>query len=403
MSRTRQDRRRRRGLAALAIAAGALRARPHRARLRPDAAHRAPSVSRPPPEVTPQSDAAVPAREVVMLGSSPAGGAGGDVGHRQGRRPEPGDVGDRPLHAPEAGWTLAPPMLDGRGQPLSGFAAAESRARRLDHAGRQRRAARRSPRARGEAAGRCSCAIPGRPSPKPRAKLRCAEGEHLYDPNSRRAPMVAALEEGGVGGSARRARRERTPAAKRRACCTGARARRWSDRADRNPAASRDRRRLPGARDRRELARRTPGCSRSCEARSSAVALFRREERRRRRGLAAGGSRARGTGRRAAAGPAAAGEHAATRSPEASRRPIEPQLLTVTGAGRLDRRRALGRRSADHDVLQARRRRPAARCWRAGARRRPAPACTHALAEALPTGRVAQLRLGELLDASANA
>jgi hypothetical protein len=71
-------------------------------------------------EPTAQTDDAIPARNVTMIGSSPAEGANETWGI--------GEVGseDTPSFAivrysSDGGWTLAPALLDSGGQPLSGF------------------------------------------------------------------------------------------------------------------------------------------------------------------------------------------------------------------------------------------------------------------------------------------
>jgi hypothetical protein len=187
--------RRRRGLAALAIMAGAL------ALIlagvtsglggTPRAVGQTSSV-----EVTPQTDAAVPAHEVVMLGASTKEVSGETWGI--------GKIGAQSQstwaivrYTPEAGWTLAPSLLDGAGNPLSGFSPAEG-----DLAGSL--TAYGSGALLGEIAGEENRqlllvrdrggAFTETSSPAP-----LEAGERLFDGTHRRAPMVAAIEEGEEG------------------------------------------------------------------------------------------------------------------------------------------------------------------------------------------------------------
>lgn len=145
------------------------------------------------PEVTPQTDAAVPAHEVVMLGSSPQEAPAETWGV--------GKVGAQSQAAwaivrytSETGWTLAPSILDGAGKSLSGFVPAAGNL-----------AGSITPDGSGallgeiEAEGNRQLLLvrnPGQPFSETAGEPPLKEGEHLFDPNSRRAPMVAALEEG---------------------------------------------------------------------------------------------------------------------------------------------------------------------------------------------------------------
>lgn len=72
-------------------------------------------------EPTPQTDASVPARAVMMLGSSPgeAPGETWGIGELGGRPEQPNWVIVR--YAEGAGWSLAPTPLDSAGHALSGF------------------------------------------------------------------------------------------------------------------------------------------------------------------------------------------------------------------------------------------------------------------------------------------
>jgi hypothetical protein len=68
-------------------------------------------------EVTPQTDASVPATHVTMIGSSPKEAADETWGLGLNR------AGASTLvrYTPEAGWVLGPGLLDSTGQPLAGF------------------------------------------------------------------------------------------------------------------------------------------------------------------------------------------------------------------------------------------------------------------------------------------
>jgi hypothetical protein len=141
-------------------------------------------------EVTPQTDGAVPARELLMLGSSPQ------------EAPQEawavGDVGSQSVPAAAIvhyiageGWTLAPQILDGGGQPLGGFEpvasplagaiAPNGGGALLGEAAKQQLLLVREP---GGAFAQTATAAP------------LETNQRLYDPSLRRAPMVAVLEEG---------------------------------------------------------------------------------------------------------------------------------------------------------------------------------------------------------------
>jgi hypothetical protein len=148
----------------------------------------------PAPEVTPQTDAAVPAHEVVMLGSSPQEAPAETWGI--------GKVGAQSQatwaivrYSSGAGWTLAPPILDGSGSLLSGFVPAEGNL-----------AGSITPDGSGALLGEVPNGVehrqlllvrdPGQPFSETTSEAPLPAGEHLYDPSPSRAPMVAALEEG---------------------------------------------------------------------------------------------------------------------------------------------------------------------------------------------------------------
>ncbi len=156
----------------------------------------------PSPEVTPQTDAAVPAHEVVMLGSSPreAPGETWGIGKVFGQ-----SRGNRAIvrYSSEDGWTLAPPMLDSSGEALSGFVPAESNL-----------AGSITPNGSGALLGEVPSAEsgggerrqvllvrnPGQAFTETSGEAPLEKGEHLFSPNPSRAPMLVALEE--AGGSA---------------------------------------------------------------------------------------------------------------------------------------------------------------------------------------------------------
>ncbi len=185
---TMPGRRRRRAPAALAIAAAALALALAIATLGGAGAPRALGQA-PAGEVTPQSDASVPANEVLMLGSSPQEAPAeawgiGRVGARNQNN-------WRIVHySTGAGWTLAPSMLDGAGNALSGFVPAEGElAGSITPDG--------SGALLGSVAGNEVLLVraPGQAFSETSSSPPLEAGERLFD--TRRAPMVAALEEGG--------------------------------------------------------------------------------------------------------------------------------------------------------------------------------------------------------------
>ena len=147
-----------------------------------------------PADVTPQTDAAIPAQGVIMLGSSPQEAPGETWGI--------GKVGNSSWavvrYSSSEGWSLAPPIRDGGGNTLAEFHPDES-------------ALAGSVTPNGSAA--LLGSVPG--STEPRELLLVREpgqpfsetasapplqpGERLFE--ARRAPMVAAIEENGGAGA----------------------------------------------------------------------------------------------------------------------------------------------------------------------------------------------------------
>jgi hypothetical protein len=72
-------------------------------------------------EVTPQTDASVPARNVTMIGSSPAEAPDETWGMGQY-----GSASVLVRYQPSTGWSLGPGLLNSAGQPLSGFELART-------------------------------------------------------------------------------------------------------------------------------------------------------------------------------------------------------------------------------------------------------------------------------------
>ena len=79
-------------------------------------------------EVTPQTDASVPAHNVTMIGSSPAEGPAETWGMGQY-----GGASVLVRYQPASGWSLGPGLLDSAGQPLSGFELATTESFRFRH------------------------------------------------------------------------------------------------------------------------------------------------------------------------------------------------------------------------------------------------------------------------------
>jgi hypothetical protein len=153
------------------------------------------------PEVTPQTDAAVPAHEVVMLGASPEEAPAETWGiGKSGAQSRATAAIVR--YSSDTGWTLAPPMLDGSGKPLVGFVPAES-----DLAGSitpQGSGALLGavPGAEGSAEDRQVLLVRARGAAfsETSSEPPLENGQRLFAPSHSRAPMLAALDE--AGGSA---------------------------------------------------------------------------------------------------------------------------------------------------------------------------------------------------------
>ena len=157
----------------------------------------------PAPEVTAQSDAAIPARQVVMLGASPREAPAETWGI--------GLVGSQGWgivrYTSEAGWTLAPPARGAAGAELSGFAPAQGSSLAGSFAPDGSGALLGEAPAPSEGAGGAEhrqvllVRDPGQPFTETSSEPPLPEGEELFDPTGRRAPMVAALEEGASTGA----------------------------------------------------------------------------------------------------------------------------------------------------------------------------------------------------------
>ena len=157
----------------------------------------------PAPEVTPQTDAAVPAHEVVMLGSSPQEAPAETWGI--------GKVGAQSRatwslvrYTAETGWMLAP-ALGASGGALSGFApAAGSLAGSIaPDGGGALLGEVTTPTEGGESEHRQVLLVrdPEQSFTETSSEPPLSEGQHLFDPDHTRAPMVAALEEEGNAGA----------------------------------------------------------------------------------------------------------------------------------------------------------------------------------------------------------
>jgi hypothetical protein len=154
----------------------------------------------PPGEDAVQADAAIPAQEVTMLGASP--GEAPDETWGIGKRTDSSSEWVIVRYTTEGGWTLAPPIQNGAGEPLSGFVPNQSSAGELagpitsngsgallggvTEAGKEQQMLLvRDP---GGAFTETSTPPPLEP------------GESLFA-KQQRAPMVAALEEGSDAGA----------------------------------------------------------------------------------------------------------------------------------------------------------------------------------------------------------
>ncbi len=145
-------------------------------------------------EVTPQTDASLPARDVTMIGATPqeAGAPGANETWGVGT---PGDssAGGGPLlvrYTTEGGWSLGPTLLDAAGQPLAGF--------KLDPSPL---AGAMTPTGAGVLSGELSTKqqvllvrSAGGAFQEPSEAPPLKEGELLF--GSSRAPLIAALDEG---------------------------------------------------------------------------------------------------------------------------------------------------------------------------------------------------------------
>ncbi len=144
-------------------------------------------------EVTPQTDAAVPAHDVVMLGSS--------AGEAPAETWGIGKIGSDAQftwtivhYDANDGWSLTAAILDGSGQPLGGFAPDENvlaGAMTADGGGALLGSVPATPERREILLVR----NPGQPFQETPAAPPLEKSELLFSP--RRSPMVAALEEGG--------------------------------------------------------------------------------------------------------------------------------------------------------------------------------------------------------------
>ncbi len=145
-------------------------------------------------EVTPQSDASLPAHEVVMLGSSPGEAPAETWGiGKVGAQSEASFAIVR--YTAETGWTIAPQILGAGGEPLSGFKPAESPlAGAIDPDGSG--ALLGEAPVGGELKQTLLVRKPGQPFTATAGSPVLEAHERLYDASGRRAPLLAALEEG---------------------------------------------------------------------------------------------------------------------------------------------------------------------------------------------------------------
>ncbi len=82
------------------------------------------AVAQPPGEATPQVDAAVPARKIMMIGATPLEAPGSDETWGLGVPAGGGNEGAGNVlvrYTAETGWTLGPALLSSSGQPLTSF------------------------------------------------------------------------------------------------------------------------------------------------------------------------------------------------------------------------------------------------------------------------------------------
>jgi hypothetical protein len=159
-------------------------------------------------EVTPQTDASLPATRVTMIGSAPKEAADETWGLGLNRAGESVLV----RYTPETGWTLGPALLDAGGQPLSGFKLDQPEAFRFGSPSPL--AGAMTEDGSGVLAGEVPAAAPSETKTTPVLLVRnpggafqetaplpstgeaaLQKGERLFGVN--RAPMIAALEEAG--------------------------------------------------------------------------------------------------------------------------------------------------------------------------------------------------------------
>lgn len=159
-------------------------------------------------EVTPQTDASIPATHVTMIGSSPKEATDETWGLGLNR------VGESVLvrYTPETGWSLGPALLDSSGEPLSGFKLDQPEASRFNSPSPL--AGAMTENGSGVLAGEVPAAKPSETkttsvllvrdpggafqetAPLPTTgEAALQKGERLFGVN--RAPMIAALEEAG--------------------------------------------------------------------------------------------------------------------------------------------------------------------------------------------------------------
>ncbi len=145
-------------------------------------------------EVTPQTDAAAPAHELLMLGASPAEAA--DETWAIGKIGAQSRATWAVLHyVAGTGWTLAPPILDGSGNPLSGFVPSQSPLTGSITANGSGALLGSVPSG-GQRQEVLLVRAPGGSYTQTSGEPTLKEGEDLFEPGGRRAPLVAALEEG---------------------------------------------------------------------------------------------------------------------------------------------------------------------------------------------------------------
>jgi hypothetical protein len=192
---------RRRAVAALAVAAGIFALVLAGVGSGPIGAPRALGQS-PAPEVTAQADAAIPARGIVLLGASPQEIPGETWGIAR-----IGAQGSSIVrYTPEEGWMVTSPLLAASGSALSAFAPAEGAlAGSITPDGSGALLGEVPAPTEGTSTGEARQVVLVR-NPKGAFTETSGEpplpkGQELYDPDHRRAPMLAALEEEGSAGA----------------------------------------------------------------------------------------------------------------------------------------------------------------------------------------------------------